>query len=113
MEALFKRIEALLKSCETGFPVMPPTLLYNEGWMLRLVVDRFASIDLENEPHPLAVPPGCKWYSEALLPSAFLPESQGDSRAESWTHADGVIGHFGIGNSAKGNLTLHSGSVKK
>ena len=32
----------------------------------------------------------------------------GDSRAESWTHADGVIGHFVIGNGAKGNLTLHS-----
>jgi len=105
---IFKRIEALLKSCETYSPVMPPTQLYNEGWMLRLMVDRFASIDLENEPHPLAVPPGCRWYSEALLPSAFFPESRGDSRAESWTHADGVIGHFGIGNGAKGDLTLHS-----
>jgi hypothetical protein len=75
--------------------------------MLRLTVDRFANIDLENEPHPLAVPPGCRWYSEASLPSAFFSESRGNSRAESWTHADGVIGHFGIGNGAKGNLTLH------
>lgn len=105
---IFKRIEALLKSCEAKFPFMPPTQLYNEGWMLRLALDRFASIHMKNEPHPLAVPPGCRWYSEALLPSAFLPEYRGDSRAESWTRADGVIGHFDIGNGAKGNLTLHS-----
>lgn len=103
---IFKRIEALLKSCETDFPLMPPTQLYNEGWMLRLTVDRFASIDLKNEPHPLAVPSECRWYSDALLPSAFIAKSRGDSRAESWTHADGVIGHFDIGNGAKGNLTL-------
>jgi hypothetical protein len=38
----------------------------------------------------------------------ILTRVAGDSRAESWTHADGVIGHFGIGNGAKGNLTLHS-----
>lgn len=105
---IFKWIEKLLKSFDTDFPVMPPTQLYNEGWMLRLTMERYASIDLENEPHPLAVPRGCRWYSEALLPSAFLPESRGDSRAESWTHADGVIGHIDIGNGAKGNLTLHS-----
>ena len=70
-------------------------------------MDRFASIDHEIEPHPLSVPRGCRWYSEALPPSSFLPESRRDSRTESWTHADGVIGHFDTGNGAKGNLTLH------
>ena len=53
---LFKRIEALLLRYETGIPVMPPTELYNEGWMLRHSF-RFASIDLRNKSHPLAVPP--------------------------------------------------------
>lgn len=106
MKMIFGQIETLLKSCETDFPFMPPTVLYNEGWMLRLTLDWFASIDLADEPHPIAVPLECRWYSEALLPSAFLPESRGDSRAESWTHADGVIGHFEIGNGAKGDLTL-------
>ena len=105
---MLKRIEALLKRCDTDSTVMPPTQLYNEGWMLRLTLDLFASIDPKDQPHPLAVPPECRWYSEVLLPSAFLSESRGDSRAETWTHADGVIGHFDIGNGAKGNLTLHS-----
>ena len=108
MEQIFGQIQTLLRSCEADTPFMPPTQLYNEGWMLRLTVDGFASIDLEQEPHPLAVPQGCRWYSEALIPSAFLPTSRGDSRAESWTHADGAIGHFDIGKGAKGNLTLHS-----
>ena len=107
MEKVLGQIARLLKSCEADSPFMPPTQLYNEGWMFRLTMDCFASIHLGNEPHPLAVPPGCRWYSEALLPSAFLPESRGDTRAESWTHADGAIGHFDIGKGAKGNLTLH------
>ena len=94
MEKVFGQIQMLLRSCETDTPFMPPTKLYNEGWMLRLTLDYFASFDFGNEPHPLAVPPGCRWYSEAPLPSAFLPESRGDHRAESWTHADGAIGHF-------------------
>lgn len=105
---MFKWIEALLKGLDTDARVMPPTQLYNEGWMLRLLVDRYASVGLKNEPTPLSVPAGCRWYSEALLPSAFLPESRRDRRGESWTHADGAIGHFDIGNGAKGNLTLHA-----
>jgi hypothetical protein len=104
----FKRIESIYKSCETEFPVMPPTLFYNEGWMLRLIMDRFASMDPEDEAHPLAVPPGCRWYSEALIPSAFLAERRGDPHAESWSHADGVIGYFDVGKGAKGDLTLRS-----
>jgi hypothetical protein len=108
MDTIFARIEKIFKSCETDLQSMPPTLLYNEGWMLRLTVDWFASMDWHDESHPLAVPPGYRWYSEALLPSAFLPESRSDSLAESWTHADAAIGHFDIGNGAKGNLALLS-----
>jgi len=106
METILPRIETLFRSCATDRPLMPPTLLYNEGWMLRLTLNWFASMDLHGESHPLAVPPDCRWYSEALLPSAFLPESRGDTHAESWTHADGAIGHFDIGNGAKANLAL-------
>jgi len=107
MDTIFRQIETLLKHCDTTLSCLPPALLYNEGWMLRATVDRFASLDLGSERHPLAVPANCRWYSEALLPSAFLPESRGDSRGESWTHADGVIGQFDIGGGTKGDLTLH------
>lgn len=83
---------------------MPPTELYNEGWLLRLVLDWF-SRHPETE-HPLSVPADGRWYSEALLASQFLPRWRGDPLAESYTHADAAIGHFDIGNSGEGDLLL-------
>ena len=98
------RIRAMLESCATGSPLFPPTLLYNEGWMLRLVLDWFSANDVPD--HRLAFPHGARWYSEALLPSAFLARHRGDPLAESWTHADGTTGHFEIGKEGKTDLSL-------
>ena len=94
----------MLELCSTKYTVFPPTILYNEGWMLRLVLDWFATHP--NSGPYLSFPENGKWYSEALLPSAFLPRYRGDKYAESWTHADGVIGHFEIGRDRGGDLTL-------
>jgi len=56
--------------------------------------------------HLLNFSKDARWYSEALLPSAFLASHRGDPLAESWTHADGVIGHFEIGKEGKTDLWL-------
>ena len=48
-----------------------------------------------------------RWFSEARLPSAFLPRFRGDPLAESHTNADGVIGHFTIGSTGKTDLALN------
>lgn len=101
------RIFQMLGRCGGERPVLPPTELFNEGWMLRLVLDwfnRHPDVD-----HPLAFSPGATWYSEALLPSRFLPERRGDSLAESFTHADGVIGHIKINSGVRGDATLLDG----
>jgi hypothetical protein len=98
-------INLILERCESNTSSIPPTVLYNEGWMLRLVLEWFSKHPASG--HPLAFAEGSRWYSEALIPSAFLSRKRGDKFAESWTHADGVIGHFVIGNGAKGNLTLN------
>jgi hypothetical protein len=95
-----------MASCSTDKSYFPPTILYNEGWMLRLILECFSTLDVQG--HKLTIPKGCRWYSEALLPSAFLPRNRSDSLGESWTHADGVIGHFKIGEGAKANLVLSS-----
>src|SRR6056297_3202708 len=98
------RVSELLQRCGTDTPVLPPTELYNEGWMLRLVLDWF-----ENRPavdHPLRFEPDARWYSEALLASRFLPTRRGDPLAESFTHADGVIGHFDIRPGERGEATV-------
>lgn len=100
------RVGAILDTCSTDDPVIPPTDLFNEGWMLRLVLDwLYRNRDRDSES-VLPFPTEARWYSEALLPSAFLQRYRGDKLAESWTHADGVIGQFSIGRGAKGDFTL-------
>jgi hypothetical protein len=101
---ILNKVQSLLESCSTAKACFPPTILYNEGWMLRLTLDFFSTLRIPN--HILSIPEGSRWYSEVLLSSAFLPRSRSDSLGESWTHADGVIGHFKIGKGAKANLSL-------
>jgi hypothetical protein len=105
-----ERIAALLGKCDGPEKNFPPTDLYNEGWMLRLVLDWLSfnpGID-----HDLAFATADKWYSEALLPSVFLPRVRGDKLAESWTHADGAIGDFVIGADREGDLSLTKGASR-
>ena len=101
---LWKRILKMLRSVCSGDPSFPATVLFNENWMLRLVLDTIVSG--EGRPGLIPVTDSSRWYSEALLPSAFLARVRGDPLAESYTHADGVIGHFEIGGAGKGDLVL-------
>ena len=78
--------------------------------MLRLVLDwaqRHASGN-----HPLVFLRDARWYSEALLPPPFLARWRGDKLAETWTNADGAIGHFDIGEIGKGDLALRNGATQ-
>ena len=100
-------IRAMLARCEKGDSPFPPTVLFNEDWLLRIVLDWFAASETAQEDgHPLAPAPGARWYSEPLLPSAFLPRYRGDRLAESRTHADGVIGHIRVGRRGATDLSL-------
>jgi hypothetical protein len=94
----------MLLRCGTEAAILPPTELYNEGWLLRLVLDWFERARVGN--HPLVFSPGAHWYSEALLASRFLPTRRGDPLAESFTHADGIVGHFDISPGERGEATL-------
>ncbi len=98
------RITDMLQLASTNDRLFPPTLFYNEGWLLRLVLDWFSHHrDID---HPLAFAVGARWYSEALLPSQFFARKRGDDLAEGWTHADGVVGHVVIGDAALADTTL-------
>lgn len=72
--------------------------------MLKLTLDWAQSQAAST--HPFLFLPTARWYAEALLPSPFLSRHRGDALAENWTNADGVIGHFDIGNVGKGDLHL-------
>jgi hypothetical protein len=98
------RIKAMLEACEAGRPPFPPNVLFNEGWLLRIVVDWFERHG--GDRYPLSHASGSRWFSEAWLPSAFLPRYRGDRLAESRTHADAVIGHFTIGDPGTAGLAL-------
>lgn len=99
-----QKIAALLESCASDSPKFPPTLLYNEGWLLRLALEWFSAHRLPG--HPFACAENARWFSEALLPSPFLSLHHGDPLAEASTHADGVVGHFKIGDPSKTGLAL-------
>jgi len=98
------RIKAMLEACEAGEPSFPPNVLFNESWLLRLILDWFEHHG--GDRYPMSPLPGARWFSEAWLPSAFLPRYRGDRLAESRTHADGVIGHFKVGNPGTAGLSL-------
>src|SRR5436305_14280637 len=80
-----ERIKTMLEACEAGRPTFPPTVLFNENWLLRIVLDWFAGHG--GDRYPMSPLPGARWFSEAWLPSAFLPRYRGDRLAESRTHA--------------------------
>ena len=89
-------ISRLLSQCSTKSTKFPSSDLYNEGWMLRIVLDWHSRHP--DVTSPITVPADSDWYSEARLPSTFLPRTRkGDKFAEGYTHADGVIGQFCIG----------------
>lgn len=83
---------------------MPPTELYCEGWLPRIILDWYSTHQLNDDP--LAFAESARWFSEALLPSPFRPRTRGDPLGESRSHADGVIGHFTIEGTTKAGLAL-------
>jgi hypothetical protein len=100
-----ERVKAMLGACERGDPPFPPTVLYHENWLLRVVLDWFAQ---HGEPGgPLTPTEGGSWFSEAWLPSAFLHRYRGDPLAESRTHADGILGQFEVGARGAVDLALN------
>lgn len=101
-----ERIKTLLEKCDGSESNFSPTVLYNEGWMLRLVLDWLSSNSSKFDiDHDLTFKTTDQWYSEALLPTVFN-SVKGKKLGESWTHADGVIGNFIIGGNRKGDLSL-------
>jgi len=78
-----------------------PTLIYNEGWLMRLILLWFSE-HRNVEYELITFKENAGWFSESLLSSPFLR----NNKREGYTHADGVIGHFTIGNVGKGDLQL-------
>ena len=87
---LIKEIGGLLDECGGNDRAMPATTLYNENWLLRLVLDWHKRN--EYPVPPFSFDPDATWYSEGLLASPFLKTP----KCENHTHADGVVGNIYI-----------------
>jgi len=61
----------MLHAADTDAAVFPPTVLYEEGWMLRIVLSAGAE---GISCLPFSFLPSARWFSEALLYSPFLAE---------------------------------------
>jgi len=99
-----KIIADLIEQFDPENPHFRPTEIYNENWLLKGFLYQASQAGLLNSPFSFF--DGASWFSEALLPTAFQARYQGDKLAESRTNADGVIGHFLIGEKAKADLEL-------
>jgi hypothetical protein len=102
MYELFESIKKINQSAQYDYRFIPESMLFNEGWMLRLVLDWFSQH--QNLNHDLNFLENSTWFSEAQLPTFFTVVNTDDN--ESRTHADGIIGHFNIGDGNKVGLTL-------
>ena len=87
-------MNSLLEQSLTAKPPFPPSQIFNEGWLLRLILNWCA----QHPAHGLPLEPATQaiWYSEALLPTPFQARYHSDPHAEARTHADGIVGHFEI-----------------
>lgn len=99
-----KILAEILAGLTSEHPNFPPTLLYNEGWLLRLVLHCAAQLRLEN--FPLWFAPQSDWFSEGRLWSSFLPRYRGDPLGEAHIHADGIVGHITVGGGTKTGIGL-------
>ncbi len=102
---MLELIIKMLERSDLKNTVLPPTHLYNEGWMLRLVLDWFHRTQYQG--YPLSFTPQAHWFSEALLPTHFPRKKRGDAKGEAYTHADGIVGHFKINAVDRGDTTLY------
>jgi len=106
-----KLIYKMLEKAHTDETVFPPTTLYKEGWMLRII------LQIQSEGVnclPFSFLPGARWYSEALIGSPFLkrPARKRDSLYENYTHLDASVGHFDIRPGTKTGLELRADSTQ-
>jgi len=97
----------LFETAGTHSAVFPPTEIYNEGWMIRVLLSAASKgIDC----FPFTFFPDAKWYSEAQIGSPFLPRFRRDPLAENLTHLDAVIGHYEFRPGTKTGLALTANS---
>ncbi len=96
-----KELVRIIDSIDNGLPNINPTIIYNEGWMIRLLVQQsiiektvISGIDFSQISH---------WTSEALISSPFI---KAPNYREGYTHADIALGDFSVDYSKRGEIRI-------
>ena len=92
MKMVIEQIAELYLKCNNKQEkCFPPTALFNETWMLRLILDWFKqNNDKTTDEHFLHFSETAKWYSEPLLPTPFIRINKPEHR----TSADAILGEW-------------------
>lgn len=100
---MLSRITQLLAALDSDDAGFSPREIYNQTWLLRLVLDWFYRH--RNTDHALTPMPGARWYTDGLLRSP-LASHQAGAGTDALTHADGLLGHFDLLPDTHGEATL-------
>ena len=103
-------LSELIASINANTPNFRPTEIYNERWLIKLILHHAGSIPADD--FPLSFLADSSWFSEGLLPTPFKSRYQGDPWGESRTSADGAIGHIKIGETGKADLSLKGSAAQ-
>jgi len=101
---IMKNITDIIKSIDSNFPNFPnvnPTLIYNEGWMTRLLVKQ--SMIEKTKLKGLDFGKISKWTSEALISSPFVKAGQ---YREGYTRVDMALGDFVVNYIKSGKIII-------
>lgn len=98
---------ALIAGLDQDARRMPATVVYNEGWMLRLLL---AAAEVQAIGPIQRIAPPAQWFSEGQLPTPF--GRQRGAYSESNTNADGVVGHFTIADRTRAGLQISADAIR-
>jgi len=101
MKSTIEKIEALIDLAEK----INPTVIYNEGWMIRLLVmeSRIEKLNIKGiDFEKLATK---NWSSEALITSPFVKTKK---KREGYTHTDIILGDFSVNYEKRGEVNVDS-----
>jgi hypothetical protein len=82
--------------------IFAETLIFNEGWLLRGVLERWRRSKGQSKFAFLPFPDNIKIYSEAQLFTPFKRRLRIHRQGEGNTHVDGIVGSFSFSNIKSG-----------
>jgi|SRR5690606_8185322 len=97
-------VELLNQLVENLEGSIKPTEIYNEGWMLKCVMEQIKGGEIELEK--CKIPKDEMWLSETLVPTFFKAINRKDTFAETATRADAIVGQLQIRKGTKWGIEI-------